>query len=134
METAAPIIACEIHKTHSPANLTIEYHHVIPVGWQQITWQPAEPPSPGVDPDGRGALWDDRRIPLCPTGHRNVHTWIVRIMHQLQGGEDLAGAYQRAHGGAGLAQAQWGYQALVRFTAVGGKLQDLIAAHQWGQA
>lgn len=139
MTDASVLEVCEIHKSHTPANLTVEVHHVIPVAWQ-LTWGPVVPPFPGNDPDGRGELWDARTVPLCPTGHRNVHAWITRFMHALApgggaaGSTDPAAAYKAAKGGSGLQQAQWAYQALVRFTAVGGSLQQLVAAGEWGES
>lgn len=71
---------CQLHKTHQPKNLTVEWHHLIPVAWQLHTTLTIPPPFPGIDPDGRGELWDCRGIWLCPTGHRNVHRWIVAMM------------------------------------------------------
>lgn len=125
--------ACELHKAHSPANLTVEVHHVIPVAWQ-LFWQPQVAPYPGKDPDGRGELWDARTVSCCPTGHRNVHTWIVALMHALTG-EDPAQARVALKGAsrAGV-QLDWAYQALVRFKAVEGSLQALIAAHEYGES
>jgi hypothetical protein len=78
-----PPNVCALHKTHQPANLTVEWHHVIPVSWQLHTTLTGTPPFPGLDPDGRGMLWDCRGVWLCPTGHRNVHTWIVKLMHAV---------------------------------------------------
>lgn len=80
---ASPTHLCEAHGFHQPSHMTVEYHHVIPVAWQLHTATPATPPSPGPDPDGRGMLWDNRTAWLCPTGHRNVHFYIVRFMHAV---------------------------------------------------
>lgn len=47
-----------------------ELHHVIPQAWQNA-WLEGE------------KLFDPRTVPLCPTGHRNVHFWLVALMHAL---------------------------------------------------
>lgn len=123
---------CSLHKAHYPTPLTVEDHHVVPVAWQQ-TWQPAVAPYPGIDPDGRGKLWDARTIPVAPTCHRNVHAWIVRLMHALVG-EDAHQAFVAVKGGPAGTQAHWGLEALLRYQAVGGTLQQLVAAGEWGHA
>lgn len=132
IETASPLVACELHKRHSPANLTVELHHVTPVGWQ-LTWRPPVAPYPGNDPNGRGPLWDSRTVAICPTGHRNTHAWIVKLMHALAGGEDPQVAFKAAAGSTGGVQARWALEALVRFKQYGGTLAQLVAAHEWGQ-
>ncbi|MGH2878962.1 MAG: hypothetical protein ACRDK4_05060 [Solirubrobacteraceae bacterium] len=129
------IAGCQIHKKHSPANLTAELHHVIPVAWQ-LFWQPAVAPSPGRDPDGRGMLWDARTVAICPTGHRNVHKWIVELMHACKSEDPMEAAatvkslYRTARG----SQFDWAVQALVRFKEAGGSLQALVNAGEWGEA
>jgi hypothetical protein len=126
----APAVVCELHKSHSPANLTVELHHVVPVAWQ-LMWQPAVAPFPGRDPDGRGMLWDARTVACCPTGHRNVHHWIVALMHAVTGEDPL----QAEHVVRGRRdQYDWACQALLRFKEAGGSLQALVAAHEWGIA
>jgi hypothetical protein len=114
------------------ALLTLEVHHIVPVAWQ-LSWQPAIAPYPGRDPEGRGELWDARTIACCPTGHRNVHHWIVALMHALTGEEPVQAAHavEAEHGGT---QFSWAVQALSRFKGVGGSLQALIAAGEWGTA
>jgi len=132
IEAASPLVACELKMRHQPKNLTVELHHVIPVGWQ-LTWAPQIAPYPGQDQAGRGMLWDCRTIPVCPTHHRNTHFWIVKLMHALAGGEDPQAAFAAAEGPRGGGQAKWGLEALLRFKAVGGSLQQLVAAHEFGQ-
>lgn len=131
METDSPLVACELHKSHSPGNLTVELHHVIPVAWQLIPWKPAVPPYPGRDIDGRGMLWDARMVACCPTGHRNIHAFIVRLMHAVTGEDPLQA--ESVVKGRGV-QFDWACQALLRFKEAGGSLQTLVAAHQWGMA
>jgi hypothetical protein len=139
MESTSPLKTCELHKTHSPANMTLELHHVIPVAWQ-LAWQPAVAPYPGKDPDGRGELWDARLVPACPTGHRNVHAWIVRMMHMIDalvkagGVADAEKAFKLVHASARDKQANWALEGLLRFHAAGGSLQQLVAAGEWGEA
>jgi hypothetical protein len=129
--SALPV--CELHKTHSPANLTVELHHVIPVAWQ-LLWQPAVAPFPGRDPDGRGELWDARTVGCCPTGHRNIHHWIVALMKALPGGSETPEAAKMVLGGNTGVQGTWAYRALFRFKEASGSLQELVAAHEWGMA
>jgi hypothetical protein len=134
-------LACKLHKTHSPANLTVEVHHILPVAWQ-LLWQPLQPwPFPGSDTEGRGNLWDNRTVEACPTGHRNTHAWIVRLMHAVKD-ENISDAVRtirdritRAHAEATLGE-QYAYaeQALVRFKEVGGSLAELVAAREWGES
>lgn len=132
-ETAAQGgIACVLHKRHAPANLTVEFHHVIPVAWQ-LFFEPPEPwPHEGRDPDGRGRLWDARTVPVCPTDHRNVHYLIVAMM-KAPHGNDPAEALARitGHKGPTLDMA---YEALTRFAEAGGDIVSLAAAGEWGQA
>jgi hypothetical protein len=131
VDATSPLVACELHKLHAPRNLTVELHHIVPVAWQ-LAWQPAVAPYPGRDRDGRGMLWDARTIACCPTGHRNTHAWIVRMMHALSGSDDpLTAKLAVSPRGTQGAQA---YLALCRFTQYGGRLQQLVAAHQWGIA
>lgn len=123
---------CELHKNHSPSNHTIEFHHLVPVAWQ-LAWQPSTPPpSPGPDPDGRGELWDNRGAWLCPTGHRNVHYWIVSMMRKTSEHEhyDWSDTTEIPSD----ATTEMARLALERFTAVGGSLLLLANKGQWGQS
>lgn len=131
--------ACELHRAHQPAPLTVEWHHIIPVAWQLATpLQPGiVPPSPGRDTNGRGMLWDDRGAWLCPTGHRNVHHWIVALTHEIArlGQDDPAGAITEIAGGghAKALDVKMAAQALVRFHSFGSLLR-LTGLGEWGQA
>lgn len=117
--------ACEIHVTHLPKALTLESHHVIPQAWQHF-WRPSL-----GDGDLRvlkvPALWDPRTVELCPTGHRNVHEWIVTLMRGV-GGLPLY-APRGARKERELAQI-----GLDRFRSAGGNLELLVAARLWGNA
>lgn len=131
IDAEAAAVECVLHKTHNPAHMTIEFHHVIPVAWQQF-YQPPEPwPFPGRDPNGRGELWDDRTIPLCPTGHRNTHFIIVEFMKSPHGNDPAEARRNVKHKGS---QYDAAYLALTRFAAAGGDIVALVAARQWGQA
>ena len=85
--SATPEVAklpCQMHKVHSPKNLTVEWRHILPVSWQLSTILTGAPPFPGRDPEGRGMLWDERGVWLCPTGHRNVHLLFVQMMSEIE--------------------------------------------------
>jgi hypothetical protein len=113
---------CTAHTYHRPVNVTIEFHHVIPQAWQRV-WTPATPPPDAVPGRGdSGPLWDARKVPLCPTGHRNVHACIVALMH---------GTEPPRQGGYELECAKL---ALSRFVAAGGSLDFLRENKQWGEA
>jgi len=107
---------CSARRSHAPAPLTIEQHHVIPRAWQ-AAYRPASAAGLPLKSDD---LWDPRTVPLCPTCHRNVHYWIVRLMH----GETV-----RASGVTQIAAL-----ALRRFTQAGGDLDNLRVAGLWGEA
>ena len=131
---------CELHKTHSPRNLTVEFHHLVPVAWQQKV-QPFPDPAPfsGIDPDGRGRLWDARGIWACPTGHRNVHDWIELLMHRIAetSVEDVAAAEKAVlaatkevgHVPAEFPQAVLGLQRAQPYVS----LLHLTSLGEWGQ-
>lgn len=124
---------CELHKTHRPPNLTVEVHHIIPVAWQ-LFWQPQVAPYPGKDPDGRGNLWDARTVTCCPTGHRNIHFWIVKLMHAVKPGGTAIYAAYAVNGPKANVQYEWACEALQRYEEAGGSLQKLVEAGEWGEA
>jgi len=119
---------CSLHRFHYPRPLTSEAHHVIPVAWQ-LFWQPAQPLFPGKDPDGRGNLWDTRTVTLCPSGHRNVHVLIVKMMRAVKSDDPLA-AFKAVNPKG--AEGRTAYLALTRFTDAGGKLTALSGAGLMG--
>lgn len=146
---SAVAASCVLHKRHSPAHLTLEFHHVVPVAWQ-LLWQPPKPwPFPGNDPDGRGALWDSRGLDICPTGHRNVHAWIVRMMREVTltlgrehasfDPEDallVVSAARKKYGKSATAsnEFQTATLALIRWREGGGSLQELVRHDEWGES
>lgn len=117
-ETAATSEPCALHVTHSPLNKTIEFHHIIPVAWQLKT-SVASPPFPGVDPDGRGELWDARGVWCCPTGHRNVHHWIVAMMEWVKAYSITDPANAIPGRSRSTQEAVWAIQALTRYEPYG---------------
>jgi hypothetical protein len=122
--------SCALHKEHKPMNLTVEQHHILPQAWQRF-WVP-----PGATISGKALLWDPRTVTLCPTGHRNVHALIVRVMKQVaaQGNEDILAAVHAAGVAHSYPTGKTALLALERFTAAGGKLLELTAAREWGEA
>jgi hypothetical protein len=97
-------MACSLHRIHRPRNLTTEFHHIIPQAWQLT-----------LDPK----LFDRRTIELCPTSHRNVHFWIVKLMMHAQVArtEDPVVAYKAARPAVASREFAIAYQALTRWTA-----------------
>lgn len=136
--SAAVVGPCLAHKLHAPTNLTSEFHHVIPVGWQLHTPNPSARPSPGEDTEGRGMLWDDRGVVLCPTGHRNVHHWIPLIMRALianpAGG--IPGAIAKAVPSKWkrTVEVEIAHQAFDRAASCSVDFAALAAVGQWGQS
>jgi hypothetical protein len=137
---AVPELPCVLHRTHSPVHRTVELHHVIPVAWQ-LLMQPASKPWPneGRDPDGRGLLFDARGVQCCPTGHRNVHLWLTRLMHAMVGnGEDpqRACVVVRAQFGAAAHGLEFdtALLAMTRWKEAGLSLQQLVQFGEWGMS
>ena len=96
---------------------------MIPVSWQQAGYSPETAPYPGKDQDGRGPLWDARTVALCPTHHRNVHQYIIKLM--LTGEDDPALALKAARLPKRAAEPQIAYEALRRYVDAGGSLKML---------
>jgi hypothetical protein len=141
---------------------TDEDHHIIPQAWQLFvsvrSEQPSEAPHKSASfalsldrayriPDDTGVaaekvsgrLFDPRTITLCPTGHRNVHVWIVSLMkaivNDVEDPEASIHVVRRAEQGAASGgEFDTAVQALVRFKAAGHSLQALRDVKLWGQA
>lgn len=136
--TSAP---CSLHRRHEPAATYSELHHVVPQAWQ-VLWQPAQPwlnGGPSHDHAGR-LLWDARTVPICRTGHGNVHFWLVRLTkaaHRL--GSIGAGLHElraeaRVHGqDPGRRDLETAILGLQRWLDAGGTLDQLAAAGLWGE-
>lgn len=108
---------------------------MIPVAWQLCT-SVAAPPFPGPDTNGRGMLWDTRGVSLCPTGHRNVHYWIVRLMRAAAAADssDPAVAIKAVKPSRPPLEFAVACDALTRYAAESGaSLLALTAAGEWGQ-
>jgi len=98
-----------------------ELHHVIPQAWQ-FAW-PA---------DGRTVIWDRRTMPLCRTGHGNVHYWIVRLMREVRDGTLHQQPLRRVNLTRRTKEFAIARLALTRFTEAGGDLTALAKAGRMG--
>lgn len=114
---SVPVSAgCAAHKVHLPAPTYLELHHVIPQSWQKF-WS------------GNTELWDPHTVPLCRTGHGNVHFWLVWLMKNYDGSIPkipLMEKYVRKE--AAIAR-----QAMERWIEHGGSIEALRARKLWGQ-
>lgn len=120
IKTVPDIQICEIHRTHRPRNLTVEEHHVVPQAWQHL-WVPAS------EPMVYGPLWHPETITLCPTGHRNVHFWLVKYMKEGTG--ESVPTISRPTVEQATAQ-----DGLILFKQAGGSLAFLRDQHAYGYA
>lgn len=148
---------CVAHKQHRPLATGQEEHHVIPQAFQGF-WHPAGVsleingvPTVGMTSLARPGeivrlavgLWDRRTVALCPTGHRNVHHWLVKAMHAweadpeptLDRAWDLVLRFARKDGirpnEAEVAIARLGMQ---RWLEAGGDLLALCKVGLYGSA
>lgn len=77
-DTAAfEAVGCILHVTHRPRPSTSQLHHSYPKGLQKLVHG--------------GKVVDPRRVPVCGTGHLDVHEGIRALM-KLKTGEWLGGA------------------------------------------
>jgi hypothetical protein len=67
------VVGCSIHKTHKPTPNSSELHHVFPLGLQAKVWA-------DVDNDRPSTAHDRDRVPLCGTGHTDVHVAIDALL------------------------------------------------------
>lgn len=131
-------LACEAHRYHWPQPISTERHHVIPRAWQAYF----HPESGGarttasqarmLAATGAVALWDPRVTVLCPTGHRNVHRMIVRLM-KTDTGEDFRRARDMVFGSRLSAEEGIALETLIRFQAAGGSLDVMRIAGLFGE-
>jgi hypothetical protein len=131
---------CGAHKGHYPSPIYLELHHLSPQAWQKSEagkWL-------FVERDKNG-LFLPQTVPLCRTGHGNVHYWLQLAMKTWwnnnqanpEPAETEAGVRAvfaqitkgRQHHHPEVAFSQLG---MVRWLSVGGKLADLCRLHQWG--
>src|SRR6266498_2833553 len=54
-------VACQVHITHQPKALLLEYHHILPLTMG-------------------GANTDANKVIVCPTGHYNIHN-IMKLLY-----------------------------------------------------
>lgn len=143
---------CSIHRYHWPKALTDESHHVIPQAWQRFAeasraGAPLQTAAQLALDASSYALWDRETVELCPTGHRNVHAWIVRLMKAtpvapspelVDFADNPVAAKLAVFGLRRLTREQTiAYEALTRFASSarpgGTGLEDLRIAKLWGQ-
>lgn len=117
-----PSERCEAHRTHRPRNLTVEEHHIIPQAWQHL-WIPQTPQAIIA----AAGLWHPETMTLCPTGHRNVHFWLVKYMKE--GLNESIPSINRPTTEQTTAQ-----DAMILFTHAGGSLAFLREQHAYGYA
>lgn len=100
---------------------------MIPRAWQEF-WAPV-----GRLPAAK-RIWDARTVELCPTSHRNVHFWIVKLM-KTRAGEDPLN-YKKAVWGSGrlTREQSLAYTTLCRWKEAGGSLTALCQEGLWGEA
>lgn len=147
---------CELHKVHKPRSHVQERHHIIPQAWQAF-WFPDSHtasvervhrfPSDEIGParivEGvripKPGLWHPDTITLCPTGHRNVHWWLVVLMRELstQTSADVAQAaraVREVHIGRQPPEVALAIEGMALFRDAGGDLLALTRAKLWGQS
>jgi hypothetical protein len=107
LTTAAP---CQAHKFHRPKATYQEAHHVVPQAWQEF-WRPDTPV--------KTHLWHPETVALCPTGHRNVHYFLVQMMHGLPVPRNN--------------EVKIAQQAMTIWVDAGGSLDALRQAKLWGE-
>lgn len=131
---ATSTLGCVAHSYHSPVPLYTELHHVIPQAWQRF-WRPStieRPTWKGVE--GPPPLWAPDTVPLCRTGHGNLHVLLVKFM-RAYGQLDMPDGPERieaAVSGRRGAEAQLAKTGMRRFQAAGGSLEALCGAGQYG--
>jgi hypothetical protein len=145
------VTACEVHPLtkHRPAaQRDEEDHHVIPRHWQQL-WTPEKAPYPGVFKEFGvwQQLWDARTVKVPPTCHRNVHHWLVALMHELAQlravpfdsttvvvASKAVSKVNALRDKMALQELQWAAEAPLRFLAAGGDIGLLVRAQAWGES
>lgn len=114
-------MACEARRFHVPKALSTDDHHVIPQAWQRL--------------EDKHKLFAPQTVELCPTCHRNVHYWIVRLMKALalKYSNDPLVAKKHIAGNKRLNREQKiAYDALTKYQASGRSLLALCEKGQWG--
>lgn len=88
---------CVLHRTHAPTPASSELHHVFPLYLQARKFD-------DVDPNKPATAHDKERVPVCGTGHSDVHLAIDDM---------LAGRARRA--GVGRTEQELALTAIARF-------------------
>jgi hypothetical protein len=116
-------MACTARKFHRPRPLTTERHHVVPQAWQAA-----------VNPN---SLFEVKVVEVCPTCHRNIHYWLVKLMHAVADlhTNDPLDAKKFVFGDKRLTTEQdIAYKALTTWTDGGRELIWLTNRGLWGIA
>lgn len=125
---------CVAHSYHQPVPRYLELHHVIPRAWQGA-WQPAGVAIP------RTGIWHPETVPLCRTGHGNVHYWIERFMHEIRNAlvqdvlpspEEVARYVLARQTNVGRAEHVIARRALEEWVSAGGSLEMLADRGLYG--
>lgn len=144
---------CQVHKVHTPIVTYCELHHIIPQAWQVIFQPvgfdldhgPADPkqfPNAGLSPDRKGVwLWDARTVPVCRTGHGNVHVHLVNLMRSMSARTIalpslLSEAKKMMYGSQNRLDAlaaAVAYEGAWRFAATGSSFVALWSKGEWGE-
>jgi hypothetical protein len=66
-------VGCALHRRHDPDPAASELHHKFPLYLQKRVW-------PDVDPSRPSTAHDRERVPVCGTGHSDVHLAIDALM------------------------------------------------------
>ena len=111
---------CSIHKFHAPRPLTVEAHHIVPQAWQHS--------------DGTVRLWAPKVVYLCPTGHRNVHDCIVRMMKWMEASKQYSPIVAYRALKFRSREAKIALDGLQQWIASGRTIEYLLSVKQYGQA
>lgn len=76
---------CAIHSMHGPKPRITQLHHVFPIELQKRVWP---------DADRDGPLRAKLVLPVCGTGHDNIHA-LIRLLEQHDGRWPLHAAQGR---------------------------------------
>jgi hypothetical protein len=142
------LAACYLHTYHKPHVTYTELHHTIPREWQSVFTPPTF--SQRVDAQWPNAklvegqwLWDARTMPICRTGHGNVHFYLVKLTHWMyechpdaKPTEQLSYArtlLRHTFTEIDMHAAGAAYTGIIRFAEVAGSLKNLFVAKAWGQ-
>jgi hypothetical protein len=67
------MVGCIVHQIHLPVPAAVELHHVFPVYLQARIWKTVDPVHPST-------ARDKERIPVCGSGHTDIHMAIDALI------------------------------------------------------